>query len=100
MEYECGESHLWKDSAYYEEVDKRQGQRNIGDGFIRAEFINARHYEWYIFYLYLRLGHQKLKVENAHAQRVAIIHPYTPSKNENEILGQCQRIYKQYATRY
>ena len=49
MEYECGESHLWKDSAYYEEVDKRQGQRNIGDGFIRAEFIDARHYEWYIF---------------------------------------------------
>ena len=45
MEYESGESHLWKDSAYYDEVDKRQGQRNIGDGFIRAEFINARHFE-------------------------------------------------------
>ena len=32
------------------------------------------------------LGHQKLKVECAHAQRVSFIHPYTPSKNENEIL--------------
>ena len=69
MEYECGESHLWKDSAYYEEVDKRQGQRNIGDGFIRAEFIDARHYEWYIFYLLSiislisKLFHSDLKIE-------------------------------------
>ena len=40
-----GESHLWKDSAYYDEVDKRQGQRAHGDGFKRVEFINARHFE-------------------------------------------------------